>query len=279
MNNKLTEIDISPLAHIHHAAKIGKNTYIGAFTFIDKDVVIGDNCWIAPNVTIFAGTRIGNNCRIFPNAVIAAIPQDLKFAGEYTTVEVGDFTTIREGVTINRATSYAWKTVVGSHCLLMAYAHIAHDCILGNHIILANGVNLAGHVTIDDYAILEGIVAVQQFVHIGKHSFVAGGSLVRKDVPPYVKAAREPLSYIGINKIGLERRGFDMKTIQTIHNIYRQLFVKKGSWKVAVDKVVHEFAGYDVQKEILDFISHSQKGIIKGFQSAKTLKNGVRLEK
>ena len=271
MNNKLTETDISPLAHIHHAAKIGENVYIGAFSFIDEDVVIGDNCWIAPNVTIFSGARIGNNCRIFPNAVIAAIPQDLKFSGEYTTVEIGDFTTVREGVTINRATSYGWKTVVGSHCLLMAYAHVAHDCVLGNHVILANTVNLAGHVTIDDYAILEGLVAVQQFVRIGKHSFIAGGSLVRKDVPPYVKAAREPLSYIGINKIGLERRGFDAQTIQTIQSIYKTLFVRKGSWKEAIHRVEEVFVGEQVQKEILDFIYHSQKGIIKGFQSAKSV--------
>ena len=275
MNNKLTETNISPLAQIHHAAKIGENVYIGAFTFIDEDVVIGDNCWIAPNVTIFSGARIGKNCRIFSNAVIAAIPQDLKFAGEYTTVEIGDFTTIREGVTVNRATSYAWKTVVGSHCLLMANAHVAHDCVVGHHVILANGVNLAGHVIIDDYAILEGVVAVQQFVKIGQHSFIAGGSLVRKDVPPYVKAAREPVSYIGINKIGLERRGFDAKTIQIIQKIYKKLFVRKGIWKDAIDKVALEFADYEVQKEILDFIFQSQKGIIKGFQAAKISKNGM----
>ena len=199
----------------------------------------------------------------------------MKFAGEYTTVEIGDFTTVREGVTINRATSYGWKTVVGSHCLLMAYAHIAHDCVLGDYVILANGVNLAGHVTIDDYAILEGIVAVQQFVKIGRHSFIAGGSLVRKNVPPYVKAAREPLAYMGINKIGLQRRGFDAETIQNIQNIYRQIFVKKGSRKESLSIIKNEFAETEVQKEILGFIYQSQKGIIKGFQAAKIAKNEV----
>src|SRR5690554_270385 len=186
-------------AFIHPNAKIGKGVQIDPFAYIAEDVVIGDGCWIGPNATIMDGARIGKNCKIFPGAVISAIPQDLKYKGEKTTAEIGDNTTIRECVTINRGTADRNKTVVGSNCLLMAYVHIAHDVIVGNHVILANTVNIAGHVTIEDYVTLEGVVAVQQFVRIGMHSFIAGGSLVRKNVPPYVKAAREPLSFVGVN--------------------------------------------------------------------------------
>ena len=179
---------------IHPEAKIGKGVTIGPFTYIDKNVEIGEGTWIGPNVTIFEGARIGKNCKIFPGAVISGIPQDLKFKGEETTAEIGDNTTIREYVTVNRGTAYLGKTVVGSNSLLMAYVHIAHDCIVGNNVILANNVGLAGHVEVEDWAILEGRVGVQQFIKIGMHVFIAGGSLVRKHVPPYVKAAREPLS-------------------------------------------------------------------------------------
>ena len=211
--------------YIHPNAKIGNNVTIEPFSYIAGDVVIGHNTWIGPNVTIMDGARIGENCKIFPGAVISAIPQDLKFKGEITTAEIGDNTTIRECVTINRGTEDRHKTVIGNNCLLMAYVHIAHDAFIGNNVILANTANIAGHVTIEDHVILEGVVAVQQFIRIGEHSFIAGGSLVRKDVPPFVKAAREPLTYAGINAIGLRRRGYATSGISQIEDIYRHIFV------------------------------------------------------
>ncbi|MCR9102495.1 MAG: acyl-ACP--UDP-N-acetylglucosamine O-acyltransferase [bacterium] len=252
--------------YIHPEARIGKEVTIGPFAYIDKDVEIGDGTWIGPSVTIFEGARIGKNCRIFPGAVIAGIPQDLKFKGEKTTAEIGDNTTVREYVTINRGTSYANTTKVGQNCLLMAYAHVAHDCILGDNVILANNVNLAGHVEVGDYAILEGLVAVQQFIHIGKHSFIAGGSLVRKHVPPFVKAAREPLSYAGVNSIGLRRRQFNAEKINEIQEIYRILFVKGYSTSHALEIIEDSLEPTDERDAILDFIKSADPGIMRGFQ-------------
>ena len=199
-----TTPDIHPMSAIHPDAQIGTGTTVGAFTSIAADVVIGENTWIGPNVSIMDGARIGSNCRIFPGAVISAIPQDLKYDGEQTTAEIGDHTTIRECCTINRGTSDKWKTVVGNHSLLMAYTHIAHDAHIGNHCIIANSANIAGHVVVEDYVVIEGVVAIH--LYGGKHSFLAGGSLVRKNVPPFVKAAREPLSFAGVNTIGLQTR-------------------------------------------------------------------------
>lgn len=254
------------LSYIHPDAVIGKGVTISPFCYIDEDVVIGDGTWLGPNVTIFAGGRIGKDCKIFPGAVIAGIPQDLKFQGERTTAEIGDRTTIREYVTVNRGTSYANKTVVGSDCLLMAYVHVAHDCILGDYVILANNVNLAGHVTIEDHAILEGLVAVQQFTKIGAHSFVAGGSLVRKSVPPFVKAAREPLSYAGINAIGLKRRSFTQEEINHIQDIYRILYVKGDNISKAVELIDKSISTSAQKDQILAFIRSAEDGIIRGFQ-------------
>src|SRR3954465_7924722 len=222
---------------IHPGASIGRNVSIDPFTMIHDNVEIGDGTWIGSNVTIFPGARIGKNCKIFPGAVISAVPQDLKFSGEDTTVEIGDETTIREFVTINRGTKALGKTVVGSNNLLMAYVHIAHDCVIGNHCILANGVTLAGHIVIDDFAIIGGLSAVHQFVHVGSHVMISGGSLIRKDVPPFVKAAHDPLSYVGINSVGLRRRGFSQEKITDIQDIYRLLFVKGFSNSHAVEVI------------------------------------------
>lgn len=253
-------------SYLHPDAQIGSNVEIGPFTYIEGDVVIGDGTWIGPNVTIFNGARIGNNCRIFPGAVISGIPQDLKFEGESTTAEIGDNTTIREYVTINRGTSYADKTIVGNNCLLMAYVHVAHDCILGDNVILANSVNLAGHVEIDDWAIVEGMVGIQQFLKIGAHSFIAATSFVRKNVPPFVKAAREPLAYAGVNSVGLKRRNFTTEQINRIHEIYRLLFVKGYSISNAVEIIQNELEDSPEKDYILDFIKKSNNGIIKGLQ-------------
>ena len=220
---------------------------------------------IAPNVTIMDGARIGKNCKIFPGAVISAIPQDLKFQGEETTAEIGDNTTIRECVTMNRGTSDRMKTVVGSNCLLMAYVHIAHDVFVGNNVILANTANIAGHVTIEDYVILEGVVAVQQFVTIGAHAFVAGGSFgAKKMYHPLLKAAREPLTFAGINAIGLRRRGYDTSVISQIEDIYRHIYVHGTNVSKSIEEIKASIAESAEKTQILKFIEASDKGIIRG---------------
>ncbi len=256
-----------PLAYIHPEAKIAKNVVIEPFVNIEKNVVIGEGTWIGSNVTIMEGTRIGKNCKIFPGAVLGAIPQDLKFEGEETTAEIGDNTTIREFVTINRGTKANRKTVVGSNCLVMAYVHIAHDCIVGDRVILANAATLAGHVEVGDWAIVGGLSAVHQFSKIGKHVIISGGSLVRKDVPPYTKAAREPISYVGVNSIGLRRRGFSTEQISQIQEIYRIIYLKKLNRSQAIDMIEAEMSATAERDEILSFIQSSSRGIMKGNKS------------
>lgn len=255
---------ISDRAWVHPDAQIGKNVTIEPFATVYGDVSIGDDTWIGPNAVIMDGARIGSNCKVFPGAVVSAIPQDLKFAGEKTSVEIGNHTTIRECVTINRGTSDRMVTKVGSHCLLMAYVHIAHDVFVGDYCILANTANVAGHVTIDDWVVIEGVVAIQQFVHIGAHSFIAGGSLVRKNVPPFVKAAREPLTYAGVNTIGLRRRGFSSETITHIEDVYRTIYIHNSNVSHALQVAELELPNTDEKKHILDFIRSSDKGIIRG---------------
>jgi UDP-N-acetylglucosamine acyltransferase len=252
------------LASIHPEAQIGENVTISPFVTIEADVVIGDHCWIGPNAVIMNGARIGNHVRIYPGAVVSAPPQDLKYKGEPTQTLIGDHTTIRECVTVNRGTSDRMKTVVGSHCLLMAYSHVAHDCIVGNHVILANLATLAGHITVHDWAILEGMVAVQQFITIAEHSFVGGGSLVRKDVPPYVKCAKEPLSFAGVNVIGLRRRGYSEESIRQIEDIYRIVYVRGYNMTRAVEMVEQEIAPSAERDRIISFIRSSDYGVIKG---------------
>ncbi len=254
-----------PLSYIHPGAKISKNVVVEPFSSIDKDVVIGDGTWIGSNVTIMSGARIGKNVSIFPGSVISAVPQDLKFKGEETTVTIGDNTTIRECVTINRGTSDRNVTKIGKSCLIMAYSHIAHDCFIGDHCIFSNNSTLAGHVTVGNHVILAGMVAVHQFCSIGSHAFVAGGSLVRKDIPPYVKAAREPISYVGINSVGLRRRGFDSDVIMQIQSIYRILYQKKYNNSQAVSIIEAEMEATKERDEIIQFIKDSQRGIMKGY--------------
>ena len=254
-----------PLSYIHPGAKIAKNVVVEPFTSIDKDVVIGEGTWIGSNVTIMSGARIGKNVSIFPGSVISAVPQDLKFKGEDTTALIGDNTTIRECVTINRGTSDRNKTKIGKNCLIMAYSHVAHDCFIGDNCIFSNNSTLAGHVTVGDHVILAGMVAVHQFCSIGNHAFVAGGSLVRKDIPPYVKAAREPISYVGINSVGLRRRGFDSSVIMQIQSIYRTLYQKKYNNTQAVSIMEAEMEATKERDEIIQFIKNSQRGIMKGY--------------
>lgn len=256
---------IQPLAYIHPEAKIAQNVVIEPFSVISKNVEIGEGTWIGSNVTIMEGARIGKNCRIFPGAVISAIPQDLKYKGEETTVHIGDNTTIRECVTINRGTSDRHKTVVGNNCLIMAYSHIAHDCIVGNDCIFSNNTTLAGHVTVGNAVVMAGMTAVHQFCSVGSYAFVTGGSLVRKDVPPYVKAAREPLSYVGINSVGLRRRGFSSEKIKEIQDIYRILFQKKMNTTQAIEYIESELEATPERDEIVLFVKESQRGIMKGY--------------
>ena len=254
-----------PLAYVHSDAKIAKNVVIEPFTTIDKDVVIGEGTWIGPNVTIMEGARIGKNCNIFPGAVISAVPQDLKFNGENTIAEIGDNTTIRECVTINRGTNSRGKTLIGKNCLIMAYSHVAHDCVVGDYCIFSNNSTLAGHITVGSNVILAGMTAVHQFCSIGDHAFVAGGSLVRKDIPPFVKAAREPLSYAGVNSVGLRRRGFKSEKIKEIQSIYRILYQKNYNNTQATQIIEAEMEASTERDDILQFIRQSQRGIMKGY--------------
>jgi UDP-N-acetylglucosamine acyltransferase len=254
-----------PMTHIHPQAKLGANVTVEPFSTIGKNVEIGEGTWVGPNVTIFEGAIIGKNCRIFPGAVIAGVPQDLKFAGEETKVYIGDNTVVRECVTISRGTTDKMKTVVGSNCLLMAYVHIAHDCIIGNNCILANAVQVAGHVEIDDFAIIGGASALHQFVRVGAHVMISGGSLVRKDVPPFTKAAREPLTYAGVNSIGLRRRGYTSEQINDIQEVYRYIFLKGLNNSKALDLVVKDLPESRERDEIVTFIKGSERGVMKGY--------------
>lgn len=249
---------------IHPKAILGIGTTVGHFTTIYEDVIIGENTWIGPNVTIFPGSRIGSNCSIFPGAVIGAIPQDLKFGGEYSTVEVGDKVVIRECVTINRGTIATGTTKVGSGTLLMAYVHIAHDCVVGKNCVLANTTNLAGHVSIGDYAIFGGMSAAHQFVNIGEYAFIAGGTLLRKDVPPFVLVAKEPAMFSGINSVGLKRNNFSLDQIHTIQDIYRYIFGNGMNISQAIEKIKEDFPDDEIRIKILSFISKSERGIIRG---------------
>lgn len=259
--------EIHKLSVVDPGAQIGTGVTISPFSVIEDDVVIGDNCWIGPHVTIMSGTRMGDNCKVFPGAVVGAIPQDLKFSGEKTTLEIGNNVIIRECCTLNRGTDAGYKTVIKDNCLLMAYVHVAHDCIIEKNVILVNNVNLAGHVEIGEYAILGGLTAVHQFVKIGDHVMVGGGSLVRKDVPPFIKVAREPLSYIGINSIGLKRRDFSEDRIANIHEIYRNIFVKNVNINIGISEVEKMGIDSDDKDYIISFLKGTERGIVKGFRT------------
>ncbi|TDB61421.1 acyl-ACP--UDP-N-acetylglucosamine O-acyltransferase [Arundinibacter roseus] len=254
---------IQPLAYIHPEAKIARNVVIEPFVMIHKDVEIEEGTWIGSHAVINEGARIGKNCRIYPGAVISAIPQDLKYNNEYTLTFIGDNTTIREYATISRGTEEHWKTEIGSNCLLMAYAHIAHDCVIGDNCIIGNNVQMAGHVHVDNWAIVSAISAVHQFVKIGAHAFISGGSLVRKDVPPFTKAAREPISYAGINSVGLRRRGYSNQQIAEIQNVYRYIYMKGLNNSEALNQIELELPPSDERDEIVNFVRNSERGIMK----------------
>ena len=255
---------ISPLAVVHPDAKIGKNVEIGPFAVIEQDVCIGDDCRIFPHATILNGARLGKGCTIHPSAVIAGEPQDLKFAGEVTTAEIGDYTTVRECATVNRGTASRGKTVVGKHCLIMAYSHIAHDCILNDHIIIGNATQIAGEVEIDDFAIISGGALVHQFTRISKHVMIQGGSRVGKDIPPYTLIGRDPIAYCGINIVGLRRRGFTNAQIFLIQDIYRTLYTRGLNNSQAIKAIETEYEPSEERELILNFIKESERGIVRG---------------
>lgn len=256
-----------PLAYIHPAAKIAGNVVIDPFVTIDANVEIGEGTHIMSGATILDGARIGRNCTIFPNAVVGAVPQDLKFVGEDTLAIVGDNTILRECVTVNRGTAAKGKTVVGSHCLIMAYSHVAHDCIIGDHVIISNATQLAGEVEVDSFAVIGGGTLVHQFCHLGSHIMVQGGALINKDIPPFVKAARDPIAYTGVNSVGLRRRGFSSEAIREIQEVYRYIYMSNMNVSDAVDRIEAELPATKERDEILQFIRNAKRGILRGYFS------------
>jgi UDP-N-acetylglucosamine acyltransferase len=255
---------ISPLANISPDATIGKNVTIEAFASVLGNAVVGDNTHIHSNAMIYPDTTIGSGCQIFPGAIIGIVSQDLKYKGEAATTTIGDDTIIREYVTIHKGTADRMTTSVGNNCMLMAYVHVAHDCIIGNNVIIANSVGLSGHITVEDFAIIEGMCGTQQFITIGAHSFVAGFSQIRKSVPPFVRCAREPMQFIGVNTIGLSRRGFDKEVIRQIEDIYRLIFVRGHNMTNALEIIGQEIENTPVRNQIVSFIKNQKDGIIKG---------------
>jgi UDP-N-acetylglucosamine acyltransferase len=243
-------------------AQIGDNVTVGPFTVIEDDVIIGSGTTIGSHALMANGTRIGEECRIHHGSVLGTVPQDLKFRGEMTVLEVGDHTTIREYVTMNRGTTDRWKTTVGNHCFIMAYAHVAHDCAIGNHVILANTVNMGGHVVIEDHAVVGGIVAIHQFSHIGRHAMIGGGFRVTKDVPPYVLAGSEPLAFNGLNIIGLKRRNFSKETIDNLEQAYDLIYNSKLNVSQALAKIKEELPMAEEVMNVVEFIEKSKRGII-----------------
>jgi len=259
-------MSISPHAIIHSGAQLGEGVQIDPFVTIGDHVVIGKGTWIKSHAHINSGTEVGSNCKIFQGAVVGGDSQDLKYSGDPTYLRIGNDVTIREYCTINRATSSGDFTYIGDGVLLMAYVHVAHDCTIHSNAIIANAVSIAGHVNVGEYAIIGGMTAVQQFVEIGRHSYIAGGTLIRKDIPPYVRVAREPVSYIGINKIGLERRGFSEKKVTALQDLYRHLFVHHKNVSQALKTMNSNFDSNPFKEEILNFIEGSPNGIIRGYR-------------
>lgn len=255
---------ISPLASVHPNTKIADDVEIGPFVFIDEDVEIGDGTVIDANATVCAHTRIGKHCHVFPSAVVGAIPQDLKFKGELTYTYIGDHTVLRECSTVHRGTASKGKTVVGQHCLIMAYSHVAHDVVVGNYVIMSNATQLAGEVVVDDWAILGGGTLVHQFSHIGQHAMIQGGSHINKDIPPYIIAARDPIQFCGINTVGLGRRGFTKEQVERIQQVYRYIYMSHLNISQALEKVQQEIPQSDERDLILQFIQSSERGVVKG---------------
>jgi UDP-N-acetylglucosamine acyltransferase len=255
---------ISSLAFIDPKAQLGKGVTVEPFATVYGNVMIGDGTWIGSGAVIYDGARIGKNCRIFNGASVSAIPQDMKFSGEETTLEIGDNTTVREFATLNRGTRARGKTIIGNNCLLMAYVHVAHDCQVGNNVIIVASSGIAGEVELGDWVTLGGATVVHQFVHIGNHSFIGGGSKVRIDVPPFIKADREPLAFMGLNSVGLERRGFTKEKMHELHEIYRAYYNMGMNGTKALEYIEANFGPTPERDYILKFIKSSERGVIRG---------------
>jgi UDP-N-acetylglucosamine acyltransferase len=255
---------ISSLAFVHPEAIIGNNVIIEPFAYVDRNVEIGDGTRIMTHATILYGARIGKNCTIFPHATISAIPQDLKFKGEETVAIIGDRTVIRECATVNRGTASKGFTIVGEDCLIMAYSHVAHDCVIKNHVILGNAAQLAGEIEIEDYANVSGGTLIHQFTRIGAHAMIQGGSKIPKDIPPYVMVGREPISYVGLNVVGLRRRGFTSERINSIQEIYRYLYQSGYNTTQAMERIENELPVSVDRDYILNFVRNSSRGIVRG---------------
>lgn len=255
---------IHPTAIVHPGAELGEGVEIGPYSIVEDGVIIGDNCKIRSHVYIDSGARLGKDIRVSKGAVIGTEPQDLKYNNEKTFLEVGDGTVIREYATLNRGTTHSYKTTVGKNCLLMAYSHIAHDCIIGNNVIIANAVNMAGHVEIDDFAGIGGMTAIHQFVKIGKYCFVGGGLRVTKDVPPYILAMGEPMQYGGVNHIGLSRKGFSSEVLLEIKRAYKIYYFSNLNKNEALEKIRQELKPFPEIEEIIHFIERSERGMVKG---------------
>ena len=256
--------NISNQAYVHPEATVGENVTIEPFAFIDKNTEVGDGTIVMSGANI-NGARVGSNCRIFPGAVVGGIPQDLKFRGEESFAIVGDNTTIRECVTINRGTASKGYTKVGNNCLLMAYSHVAHDCVLNDNIILGNATQLAGEVEVEHHAILSGGTLVHQFTRIGAHAMIQGGTRLGKDIPPYIIAGREPVCFSGVNLVGLRRHAYSNEKINEIQEIYRVIYQSGFNFSDAINKIESEFEETPEMRLIVDFVKGSPRGIVRGY--------------
>lgn len=254
---------IHPSSIVDSDADISENVEIGPFCFIEKDVKIGKGTKLLNNVTLYNGSRLGEDNLVYPGTVISGIPQDLKYQGQYSEVFIGNNNTIRECVTISRATVEPFKTIIGNDCLLMAYSHVAHDCMLGNKCILANSVALGGHVTVEDYAICGGLVGVHQFVRIGMHCMIGAHSMVVKDVVPYSLFSGTPLKYSGINTVGLKRRSFSLETMELLKKALNLFFMSDLNVSQAIEKIITELPHTKELENLVNFVQNSKRGISK----------------
>ena len=256
---------IHKLAAVHPDARIAPGVEIGPFCTVSANVEIGEGTRLLSNVTVMDGARIGRNCVIFPGAVVAGIPQDLKFRGEDTVAIVGDNCVLRECVTINRGTASKGKTQVGNNCLIMAYCHVAHDCCVGNGVIMSNATQLAGEVVVDDDTVIGGGSLIHQFCHIGSYVMIQGGALINKDIPPFIRAAREPISFAGLNVVGLRRHGFTAEQLHEVQDIYHILFQSSLNTTEAVARIESEMPDTKIRSMVVDFVKGSERGILKGY--------------
>lgn len=258
----MTQPRIHPSAIVSKDAEIASDARIGPYAIIGENCIVGAGCEISARATLERNVTLGSNVKVGIGTILGGLPQDLKFAGEETSVEIGDGSVIREYTTINRGTAQSFKTTVGKNCLLMSYVHLAHDCHIGNNVILSNVAQLAGHVTVEDRAIVSGLCAVHQFVRIGRHSFIGGCSRVSKDIPPFLKAVGNPVKLYGLNTVGLQRSGIDDGTIRELKRAYRLLFRSDLNVTQAIERAQNELESMPEVRELLQFVEASERGVV-----------------